>query len=86
MGALSTKVLNAPTERDGANQAEPADLGKIAKDVNAKILRIYGKFLSEDGSAVDYEGIAKSQEFAEWKQLLQQLHHVRLYFFSKMNF
>lgn len=79
MGALGTKVLNpaASNTKDENADAEPLDAGRVAKDVNSKILRIYGKFLSEDGSAVDYGGIASSPEFAEWKKLLLSLHHVR---------
>jgi hypothetical protein len=78
MGALSTKVLNAPVDKEpSTSQASQTDASKLAKELNAKILRMYGKFLSDDGSAVDYDGISKSAEFSEWKSLLQQLHNVR---------
>lgn len=71
----SLKVLNPPPAQDGSEQTG-VDAVRVAKDVNSKIMKIYGKFLSEDGSAVDYDGIAASNEFQDWKATLQQLHNV----------
>lgn len=73
----SLKVLNPPITQGGPEPAS-ADAVRVAKDVNLKIMRIYGKFLSEDGSAVDYDGIASSSEFQDWKETLRQLHNVCL--------
>ena len=42
------------------------ETGELAKELNSKILKLYGKFLSEDGSEVDYSGMKNSPEFEDF--------------------
>ena len=52
--ALNTSELSKCAQR-------PAT--EVAEEMRRLILRLYGQFLSEDGSAVDYKGIGKSADY-----------------------
>jgi len=53
----------------------PAELGE---QLRKQIKLIYGQFLSEDGTRVDYDGIATSDVFAGYEQLARQLQRVNI--------
>lgn len=57
------RVVRACT-RAGVLQARPAAV--VATRLRRKILALYSAFLSADGSAVDYRGIAASPLFVEY--------------------
>lgn len=48
-------------------------MNELGEQLRQMILKIYGKFLSEDGKKVNYEGIKASTEFGEYKELATQL-------------
>ena len=52
--ALNTSELSKCAQR-------PAT--EVAEEMRRLILRLYGQFLSEDGSAVDYKGIGQSADY-----------------------
>ena len=51
----------------------PAELGE---QLRKTIKRLYGKFLNETGTQVDYVGMADSQEFRDYEKLATQLQRV----------
>ena len=46
---------------------------EVAEEMRRLILRLYGHFLSEDGSAVDYKGIGQSAEYKVRRNTAQAL-------------
>ena len=44
----------------------PSELGE---QMRIQIKRLYGKFLNDDGTSVDYDGMADSEEFGEYVKL-----------------
>ena len=57
--ALNTSELSKCAQR-------PAT--EVAEEMRRLILRLYGQFLSEDGSAVDYKGIGQSADYKVGEQ------------------
>ncbi|KAK3244701.1 hypothetical protein CYMTET_45697 [Cymbomonas tetramitiformis] len=51
---------------------------EVAKTLQKTLLKLQGKFLAEDGSGVDYQGLLKSSEFQEYKQMTGELREVDL--------
>jgi hypothetical protein len=73
MGNKGVKILNEGT-------AEPTDKSAniIAQELNSQVLKLYGKFLNDQGTAVDYKGLGQSEEFQDFKHKTLLLHNVRL--------
>lgn len=51
----------------------PAELGEL---IRITIKKLYGKFLNDTGTSVDYDAMAESAEFDEYETLTQQLQRV----------
>jgi len=64
--------LNAPFTFSTA--ARPAV--QVSQDLRRQVLKLYGKFLSEDGRKVDYAGMGRSQEFADFVEASAELQAV----------
>jgi len=62
--ALNTAELSKCAQR-------PAT--EVAEEMRKLILRLYGQFLSDDGSAVDYKGIGQSAAYKSYKKLTLEL-------------
>jgi len=73
------KVLNS-----NALLVNVVDTHSISQKLHKIILNLYGNFLNEDGSVVDYQGIANSEEFREFEQTTFQLHNVALEMMSEV--
>jgi len=73
------KILN-PTK----SRVPEVDATALAQQLHKVILKIYSKFLNEEGSAVDYEGIAASDEFIEFEETTSLLHLISLGDFSEL--
>jgi hypothetical protein len=73
MGNRGGKILNE-------GEAEPTDKSAniIAQELNSQVLKLYGKFLNEKGTAVDYKGLGLSEEFKELKSKTLLLRNVDL--------
>lgn len=69
-----THVLNMSRLYDG--KARPA--GALAGVLRKQILALYNKHLSEDGMAVDYEGMKESTRFREYCRVTTELQGVQL--------
>lgn len=67
-------VLNMLRAFDGTARSASA----VANSLRRHILAIYSKFLSADGTAVDYASIAKSPEFQEYSRQTVELQGVDL--------
>ena len=53
-------------------------VNELGEELRKMILKIYSKFLSDDGKKVNYEGIKLSTEFGEYKNLATQLIRLRI--------
>lgn len=73
MGNKGVKILNEGT-------ADPTDksANTIAQELNSQVLKLYGKFLNDQGTAVDYKGLGQSEEFKEFKHKTLLLHTVSI--------
>lgn len=73
-------VLNDPEpgapSSSSDDRAEAVTAETIASQLNAQVLACYGAFLSDDGRAVDYAGMAQSPEFAAYAAATRQLRRV----------
>ncbi len=74
MGNKGAKILN-----EGTAEQTDKSANTIAQELNTQILKLYGKFLNEQGTAVDYKGLGQSEEFQEFKHKTLLLHNVRIY-------
>ena len=72
--ALGCAPLNAAKLFTG----EPRDAKTVVEDVRRRILKLYDAFLSSDGRAVDYDGIAASNDFKDFVQASEELQRVNL--------
>ena len=72
--ALGCAPLNAAKLFTG----EPRDAKTVVEDVRRRILKLYDAFLSSDGRAVDYAGIAASDDFKDFVQASEELQRVNL--------
>jgi len=70
-------ILNEGKEPQLKENEKPTS-SQIAYDLNKTILRLYGKFLSEDGGHVDYSAMKSSEEFAQFSQDTAKLKLVQL--------
>ena len=68
----SIKALNSGKMAECA-QVEPSQLGE---QLRKSIKGLYAKFLNENGTAVDYDGMSNSVEFLEYEKLAIQLQRV----------
>mmetsp|Transcript_5027 Transcript_5027/g.12695 ORF Transcript_5027/g.12695 Transcript_5027/m.12695 type:complete len:489 (-) Transcript_5027:53-1519(-) len=72
------EALNIPEDE---KLCAPVPAGELAKQLRVLILQLYDQFLSSDGKAVDYDGIAASplfQEYVSMAYLLQRTDVVTL--------
>lgn len=69
-----TTVLNITRKFEGKPRPAPA----VADDVRRQILELYNEFLSTDGNAVDYDGIATSELFKRYVTTTTELQGVDL--------
>ncbi|CBY40889.1 unnamed protein product, partial [Oikopleura dioica] len=53
----------------------PSELGE---QMRIQIKKLYGKYLNDDGTSVDYDGLADSEEFGEYVKITAQLQRVDL--------
>jgi glutaredoxin len=72
--ALGCAPLNAAKLFTG----EPRDAKTVVEDVRRRILKLYDAFLSSDGRAVDYDGVAASDDFKDFVQASEELQRVNL--------
>eukprot|EP00284_Hemiselmis_tepida_P013948 CAMPEP_0174919374 /NCGR_PEP_ID=MMETSP1355-20121228/3626_1 /TAXON_ID=464990 /ORGANISM="Hemiselmis tepida, Strain CCMP443" /LENGTH=467 /DNA_ID=CAMNT_0016164595 /DNA_START=133 /DNA_END=1533 /DNA_ORIENTATION=+ len=70
------RALNVMEE--GTVACQPQSAGELGKHLRTTILRLYDEFLSEDGTQVDYEGIAGSVLFTEYRETAARLTRVNL--------
>lgn len=61
-----------------ASKAAPGDAPAAAERLRRVILAIYDEFLSEDGTAVDYRGIAASEAFKRYQTQAEELQRLEL--------
>jgi len=71
MGNKGAKILN-----EGTSEQTNKSANTIAQELNSQILKLYGKFLNENGTVVDYNGLGQSEEFKEFKNKALLLHNV----------
>ena len=50
----------------------------VARNLNKKILTLYGRHLNDSGTEVDYEGFARDPEFQEYVDICRDLEKVHL--------
>ena len=75
----SSKCLNT-FQMSSAPLSSP-DL--MAQQIRNILLKLFATFLSEDGSAVDYQGISKSKLFEQFKLMSVELQRVDLHEMSE---
>mmetsp|Transcript_5194 Transcript_5194/g.13019 ORF Transcript_5194/g.13019 Transcript_5194/m.13019 type:complete len:492 (+) Transcript_5194:70-1545(+) len=68
----SNKALNSKYE----SSCEPRPAPVVAREVRQRILKLYERFLSPSGDAVDYKGIGESEEFAQYCEGTAELKRV----------
>jgi len=75
-----SKKKKDKTSHNNNDQAPPSteSASDLAAQINKSILKLYGKFLSDDGKAVDYKGLAASEEFQQFVADTQKLKSVTL--------
>ncbi|KAA8496225.1 hypothetical protein FVE85_2380 [Porphyridium purpureum] len=74
--AAGTQQRQMPTmeqRRANANHAT-----ELSKELRVKVLNVYGKFLSDDGSSVDYVALRSSKQFEEYLHAARRLRDVDL--------
>jgi len=52
----------------------------MTSELNKTILKLYGRFLSEDGNKVDYAGLANSPLFEQYQLDVGQLKVIQLFY------
>eukprot|EP01098_Paradermamoeba_levis_P009475 TRINITY_DN3952_c0_g1_i2.p1 TRINITY_DN3952_c0_g1~~TRINITY_DN3952_c0_g1_i2.p1 ORF type:complete len:356 (-),score=100.53 TRINITY_DN3952_c0_g1_i2:112-1179(-) len=67
------QVLNGDQEFRG--EVRPAT--KVAAEINHTILRVMGPFISNEGKAIDYQGIKESTSFREYVVATRELQKVK---------
>lgn len=72
--SLGCAPLNAANLYVG--QARDAKI--VAEDVRGRILKLYDEFLSDDGRAVDYDGVRQSDGFKDFVEACEELQRVNL--------
>ncbi|KAK4289569.1 hypothetical protein Pmani_037465, partial [Petrolisthes manimaculis] len=83
MSEDAMKVLN-PTElvqgtregKDNTTTTPPLSAHDIATSLQKAMLRMTGKFISEENGKVDYEGLKKSPEYQDYRVLSSRLREV----------
>jgi len=74
------KILN---ELQDTTAKANSNASELAQTLNQGVLELYGNFLNEDGTAVNYTAMASSPAFAEFEKSTQLLVHVKLEDFSE---
>jgi glutaredoxin len=54
----------------------PRDANVVARELNATVLKITDRYVSADGRGVDYEAIARSEEFADYAERTHELQEL----------
>ena len=57
----------------------------VAEELRERILKLYDRFLSADGKAVDYEGLSTSPFFDEYIDASAELQRVEVFDLSRYN-
>eukprot|EP01108_Squamamoeba_japonica_P003065 TRINITY_DN2555_c0_g1_i1.p1 TRINITY_DN2555_c0_g1~~TRINITY_DN2555_c0_g1_i1.p1 ORF type:complete len:316 (+),score=153.96 TRINITY_DN2555_c0_g1_i1:88-1035(+) len=72
---IAEKLRSSPVVLNNAGEdaAADADAAAVATALNRRVLGLYGEFLSDDGNAVDYRGMADSDMFAEFCEAVGSL-------------
>lgn len=52
------------------------DAGELSLSLRQLILLLYDRFLSEDGNEVDYEGLARSDEWGFYRKRTVELRRI----------
>ena len=60
------------------HEQQSCDAASLAQRLQKSILKLYSSYLSEDGNAVDYRGIAQSPLFREYVEMTSALSRVDL--------
>eukprot|EP00741_Cyanophora_paradoxa_P010582 tig00020537_g10228.t1 len=66
---------------EGEVEGDAASAGgasALSEALQRRTLQLYGKFLDEDGRGVDYEGIARSAEYADYRAAARALRRLDL--------
>lgn len=71
------KILNLGEVK---NATEKVVNSQIAYTINKSILRLYGKYLNDDGTHVDYQGMKNSEEFKQFSDDTRRLREVKQIF------
>eukprot|EP00186_Timspurckia_oligopyrenoides_P004184 CAMPEP_0182446372 /NCGR_PEP_ID=MMETSP1172-20130603/4158_1 /TAXON_ID=708627 /ORGANISM="Timspurckia oligopyrenoides, Strain CCMP3278" /LENGTH=310 /DNA_ID=CAMNT_0024642289 /DNA_START=234 /DNA_END=1166 /DNA_ORIENTATION=- len=72
LGSKFVKKLGRGSERTSSQNGEN-DVLSVAKDLRSRIMTMYGMFLSEDGSSVNYAALKKSPEFEDYCEVAAHL-------------
>jgi len=83
---VTPRVLNdtesnsndAPSNITSIASSDTISASKIAESVNQSIMALYGNFLNEDGTSVDYAGMVNSPDFATFERSTTVLTKVDL--------
>ncbi|KAK3852496.1 hypothetical protein Pcinc_040914 [Petrolisthes cinctipes] len=80
MSEDAMKVLN-PAELQGTREGKdsttpPLSAQDISSSLQKAMLRMTGKFISEENGKVDYEGLKKSPEYQDYRVLASRLREV----------
>lgn len=65
--------LNTPLNAHFRWPGAPRSAAVVADELRKRILRLYGEFLSSDGRDVDYEAMALSREFRDYRDATAEL-------------
>lgn len=68
----------APLNMASVYRGEAREAKIVVEDVRRRILKLYDEFLSEDGRAVNYDGIRASEGFKEFVAASEELQRVNL--------
>merc|ERR1711928_80414 len=67
-------ILNKPTSDLSSN----GSASTVTASLQRMILRLKGKYLSDDGKSVDYQGLRNDDLFVEFESHVDQLYYVDL--------
>jgi hypothetical protein len=71
----STQILNDHDNHKVESNEEIA--AHLAKNLNKTVLKLYGSFLSEDGTLVDYKAMKSSEGFQDFASQTSHLKKVK---------
>jgi len=74
---VDKKILNLPQDGNPVETSSGSS-ADVVKKIRQTILGLKSDHTSEDGLSVNYEAICKAEEFNSYKQLVTELHNIKL--------